>query len=106
MNFREQRENYYNAESVARSVREVFLDGEDDFNRLKDDTYDGVSVTCWNDYKNGFLRLIAVLTQASLVPLTKSYLYQNSNWIGNSERKGICHMLVNDGRLRWVIENE
>jgi len=105
-NFTEQRENYYNAESIRRSVREVFSGGEDDFNRLKDDTYDGVSDTCWDDYEHGYARLVAVLKQVSQITLSKSYLAQISNWIGNSEKKGVCHMLVNDGRIHWVVDDE
>lgn len=105
-NFIEQRENYYNAESIRRSVREVFSDGEDDFIRLKDDTYAGISETCWDNYDHGYARLLAVLKQVSQITLTKSYLTQISNWIGNSEKKGVCHMLVNDGKIRWVINDE
>lgn len=105
-NFTEQRENYYNAESIRRSVREVFSDGEDDFNRLKDDAYDGISDTCWDDFEHGYARLLAVLKQVSQITLSKSYLAQISNWIGNSEKKGVCHMLVNDGRIHWVVDDE
>jgi hypothetical protein len=24
------------------------------------------------------------------------------NWIGPGEKKGVCHMLVNDERMKWV----
>ncbi|MBD5637574.1 hypothetical protein HYI18_02945 [Clostridium botulinum] len=105
-NFIEQREHFYNADSICHSVREVFADGYDDFKRLKDDAYDGISDTCWDDYDNGYSRLLAVLKQASRITLTKSYLAQITNLIGNSEKKGICHMLVNDGKIQWVIDNE
>lgn len=105
-NFIEQREHYYNADSICHSVREVFADGDDDLNRLKSDTYDGISDTCWDDYDNGYSRLLAVLKQVSRITLTKSYLAQITNLIGNSEKKGICHMLVNDGKIQWVIKDE
>ena len=105
-NFIEQRENYYNIDSIFHSVREVFEDGEEDFNRLKEDTYDGISDTCWEDYSDGYKRLVAVLKHATVITLSKSYLSQITNLIGNSEKKGICHLLVNDGKIKWVMEDD
>ncbi len=105
-NFIEQRENYYNIDSIFHSIREVFEDGEEDFNRLKEDTYDGISDTCWQDYSNGYIRLIEVLRHATVITLSKSYLSQITNLIGNSEKKGICHLLVNDGKIKWVMEDD
>ncbi|MBS3986293.1 MAG: hypothetical protein KGZ66_11920 [Selenomonadales bacterium] len=103
-NFEEQRRNYYNAESIRRSVREVFAEeGSDQFEILKEDMYDGVSTTCDQDFDHGYARLIEVLKQAVVVPVGKSLLSNIPNWIGNSEKKGVCHMLVNDGKIRWVL---
>jgi len=103
-NFEEQRKNYYNAESIRRSVREVFADeGGDQFGILKEDMYDGVSTTCDQNFDHGYARLIEVLKQAVVVPVSKSLLSNIPNWIGNSEKKGVCHMLVNDGKIRWVM---
>ena len=50
--------------------------------------------------------LLAVLNQVSQITLTKSFLTQIKDLINNSEKKGICHMLVNDGRIQWVLEND
>jgi hypothetical protein len=47
--------------------------------------------------------LIEVLKQAVVAPVGKSLLSNIPNWIGNSEKKGVCHMLVNDGKIRWVM---
>lgn len=105
-NFVEQRESYYNADSVFHSLRECVIEGEDEIQRIKDDTYDGISDTCWDDYKDGYARLIAVLKQVARITLTKSYLASITNLINTSERKGICHMLVNDGRIQWVVDDE
>lgn len=60
--FAEQRKAYYSAESVHRSVREVFADGEQQFSALKDDAYDGIEPTFYDDnYATGYDRLRAVL---------------------------------------------
>ncbi len=105
-NYSDQRENYYNAVRVERSVREIFNDGEAEFEKLKEDTYDGIVDVCWDDFDDGFKRLLAVLNQVSQITLTKSFLTQIKDLINNSEKKGICHMLVNDGKIQWVFEDD
>lgn len=106
--FAEQRKAYYSAESVHRSVREVFTDGEQQFNALKDDAYDGIEPTYFDDnYATGYDRLRAVLEKITSTTLTKSALVNIIGLISNLEKKGICHMLVNDERIRsWVVIND
>lgn len=103
--FAEQRKAYYSAESVHRSVREVFADGEQQFSALKDDAYDGIEPTYYDDnYATGYDRLRAVLEKITSTTLTKSALVNIVGLISNLEKKGVCHMLVNDERIRsWVV---
>lgn len=103
--FAEQRKAYYSAESVHHSVREIFSDGEQQFGALKDDAYDGIEPTYYDDkYATGYDRLRAVLEKITSTTLTKSALVNIIGLISNLEKKGICHMLVNDERIRsWVI---
>ena len=103
--FAEQRKAYYSAESIHHSVREVFADGEQQFSALKDDAYDGIEPTYYDDnYATGYDRLRAVLEKITSTTLTKSALVNIIGLISNLEKKGICHMLVNDERIRsWVI---
>lgn len=103
--FAEQRKAYYSAESVHRSVREICADGEQQFNSLKDDAYDGIEPTYYDDnYATGYDRLRAVLEKITSTTLTKSALVNIIGLISNLEKKGICHMLVNDERIRsWVV---
>lgn len=103
--FAEQRKAYYSAESVHRSVREVFADGEQQFGALKDDAYDGIEPTYYDDnYATGYDRLRAVLEKITSTTLTKSALVNIIGLISNLEKKGVCHMLVNDERIRsWVV---
>lgn len=106
--FAEQRKAYYSAESVRHSMREVFVDGEQQFSALKDDAYDGIEPTYYNDnYATGYDRLRAVLEKITSTTLTKSALVNIIGLISNLEKKGICHMLVNDERIRsWVVIND
>lgn len=106
-NYREQRIAYYSAVSIERSVRDIFDDGEDEFQRLKNDAWHGINTTYWKDYEDGYSRLNAVLEKITSTTLDNSVLSQMRNLIGNLEKKGICHILVNDGVIEsWVNIDE
>lgn len=106
VDFTEQRKSYYSAESIQRSVREIYDDGENQFNILKDDAYEGIKETYWGTYPNGYERLRAVLIKITSTTLDKSKLSLIKNLIGNLEKKGICHILVNDDKIKsWVDIN-
>lgn len=105
---RHQRHNYYDAEVVRRGIRDNFR--TDEYHRLivnlKDDMYEGIVDTCEEDYNNGYLRLKSVLNRSLEVSINKSELARIPGLIGNSERKGLCHMLVTDGKITWVVNDE
>ena len=102
-NFYDQRKAYLSAESIQRSISEVYEDGENQFDILKADAFDGVKTTYFDDYDNGYRRLLEVLKKVSDVQLTKSKLSLIKNLIGNLERLGIVHILVNDKTITsWV----
>lgn len=102
--FADQRKSYYSAESIQRSVREVFADGEQQFDVLKNDAYEGIEPTYYDDsYATGYDRLRAVLDKITSTTLSKSSLMNIVGLIGNLEKKGVCHLLVNDERIKsWV----
>ncbi len=103
INFYDQRKAYLSAESIQRSISEVYEDGENQFDILKSDAYDGIKTTYFDDYDNGYRRLLEVLKKISDVQLTKSKLSLIKNLIGNLERLGIVHILVNDKTMiSWV----
>lgn len=106
-NFKEQRKAYYSATSIWYSIRDVYADGEDEFIKLKEDAWHGINDTYWKEYKNGYERLIAVLEKVTSTTLDASILYQMRNLIRNLEKKGICHILVNEGTIEsWVTHDE
>jgi hypothetical protein len=52
---------------------------------------------------HGYARLTEVLKQVALIDVSKSLLCQIKNLIGISEKRGVCHILVSDGRIKsWV----
>lgn len=102
-NFYEQRKAYLSAESIQRSISEVYEDGENQFDILKEDAFGGIKTTYYDDYDNGYRRLVEVLKKISDIQLTKSKLMLIKNLIGNLERLGIVHILVNDEMIpSWV----
>ena len=107
-NYADQRKAYYSAESLQRSVREVFSDGEQQFQNLKDDAFEGISPTLYDDrLTNGYERLLAVLEKITSTTLSKSAFINVIGLIGNLEKKGICHILVNDDVIKsWVNLDE
>lgn len=101
--FNRQRESYYAAESVRRGAQDLQIANKENlFNSLKDETFDGIIDVHEQDYINGFERLKKVMIHATTLPITKSILGKIPQWVGSNEKKGLCHMLANEGRLRWV----
>ena len=102
-NFNRQRKDYYLAETIHRELRDTIrLDEEDGFDLLKDEVCDGVITTCEKSYNSGFDRLTAVMEHATSVPLSNNLQDRMLDWVGPGEKKGVCHMLVNEERLGWM----
>ncbi|MCL5058104.1 MAG: restriction endonuclease [Actinobacteria bacterium] len=104
-NFQRQRKAYFSAETIRRFVRDTFSDSKE-FNVLKEEVFDGIIDTCEKSFCNGFERLNAVMQQVVSVSTSKSLLDSKMKYIGNSEKKGVCHMLVNEDRIKWVNGDE
>lgn len=103
--FTRQRKDYYAAETVRRFVRDT-LTNSNQFSVLEDEIYDGIVDVYEMGYASGFDRLNGVLAQAVQVNTTKSLLDRKLNYIGNKERKGICHMLTEKKGLKWVNNDD
>ena len=103
--FGRQRKDYYSAETIRRFVRDTLTDGKQ-FDVLKNEIYDGIIDVHEQAYESGYKRLVADLTQAVKINTTKSLLDSKLNCVSNSVRKGVCHMLVNDDKIRWVDTDE
>jgi hypothetical protein len=105
--FERQRKNYYAAESIRRGIRDAYQ--KDDlsyFDELKEETYDGVVDVMARKYTNGYERLNSVMSHATMINVNGCLLGQIPGWINAKEKKGVCHILVNDGRIKWVSDDE
>lgn len=105
--FARRRKDYYAAETIRRASRDIFGEKDHEFNLLKDETYDGVIDVHLLDYPHGFERLNKVMAQAAAIRVDKCVLSRMPDWIGASEKKGVCHILVNDRKIKgWVVSDE
>lgn len=104
--FRFQRDAFYSAESVRRAVRDIFSDGIDAFDELKQETYDGIQHLMLTPYKNGYERLTKVISFVSTPGFyTKSFLASAGNGlVGIKEKTGLLHILVNEEGVDWVVD--
>ena len=103
---RQRRKEYYAAETIRRGTREVFRKSDPDhFELLKDETYDGIFDVYSQEYRHGYERLLKVMAQVSAIQINKSPL-SKLQWTGSKEMKGVCHILVNDGVIKWVVRDE
>lgn len=100
----EQSKYYYSAEAMRRSVRDLFDDGEDHFNILKEEIFDSIYETYVDlSLDDGYQRLKNVLEMVAKANLNSTILLNIKGLITVKERKGICHILVNEGRIKsWV----
>ena len=101
--FEHHRKNYYKAELVCRETRDsVKPDEENPITELLDEVEEGIYETRKRAYDDALLRVNAVMEQASKVPIASWVDDATFNWIGPAEKKGVCHILVNDERFKWV----
>ena len=104
--FIRQRQSYFDAESVCRASRDAFKNDKP-FEELKSEMYNGIVETYSDEFNSGFSRLQSVLSHASEVVFDSSVLCHETAWIVHSVKKGICHYLVNDGKIKsWVYNDE
>ena len=101
--FDTQRKWYYYAETIRREIRDSMkIEDGDCFKDLKNEVEAGIYHASHKTYADPVERIDKVTERAcdvNVSPNTQRELY---NWIGPPELMGVCHMLVNDERLKWV----
>jgi hypothetical protein len=103
--FKVQRENYFSAESVLHQIRDIYVDGELEFNNAKNEALSGIETTILEVCKNALERVDNTMKHVTVVSFSKSYLMRDNNGlIGPKEKQGMVHMLVNDGKIEWVVD--
>lgn len=99
----DRRIDYYAAVSIERGVMELHANNlSDQFDVLKGETLYGVKDTAKKSYSNGYDKMLSVMEQATKLTFENYLLSKSPYWISAKIKKGVCHHLVNDGRLKWV----
>lgn len=99
----DRRIDFYAAETIRRGIMELGRGRfANQFDVLKDETHDSVKDTERRRHFNGYERMLAVMEQAITASPSDYLLCQSPYWISGRIKKGVCHQLVNDGRLKWV----
>ena len=91
-----QREYFYYAESLRNFARDSVPPGT--FEELQEEVYTGVVDIAASPHPDGFARVNAVSSCATTMGLTSNPLIQVTK---AQDRKGICHQLANENRLKW-----
>lgn len=101
--FEHHRKNYYKAELVCRETRDsVRPDEASPIEELKNEVEEGIYEARRKPYDDALHKVDAVMEQASKVPISGWVDDATFRWIGPAEKKGVCHILVNDERFKWV----
>lgn len=100
--FQDQRKAFYSAEWLRETSWNCFHDGQAVFEIWLDNMYAGVSDTQLRAYSSAVERLLTTLEQATQVQLDRIPLAQVVDLIDVWVRKGSCHELAAQQRLRWA----
>lgn len=100
--FQDQRKAFYSAEWVRETSWNCFHRGEAVFDIWLDNMYAGVSDNQLRSHPSALDRLLATLEQSTHVQLDRIPLAQVIDLIDVWARKGSCHQLAAQEKLRWV----
>lgn len=109
-NFEKQRRDFYSADTIRESSKEILkIKEEDGFDIVKKEICDEITPV-WElsitEGTNGYQRLLKVLDRAGSVQLSGNTKKRFLDWIAAAEKHGICHFLVGEDRLWWVNEEK
>ncbi len=103
--FERQKRCFNEAAWYERSLRDTVVDFDDQYDLLKQDVYEGIEPVYHDEDfgTDGIKRLKKVHQQVVILQLDRSNLKNIDNILGNDTKKGLCHVLVNDGKIKsWV----
>jgi hypothetical protein len=91
------RTDFFMADSLNRFYRDQFPEGA--FDHIKKQILDGVIDTTNAPHADGLARVRATVQQAAQLPLART---DYEPYVEPGDKKGVCHHLSNDDKLRWV----
>jgi hypothetical protein len=100
--FNTNRLNFYSAESLKRSIRDIFTN-ENHFEILKKEMLSGINDFIKGEFADGYARLIKTMHESTKVNLSISIIDRDLHFVSNQDKKGMCHHLANENEIEWVI---
>jgi hypothetical protein len=97
--FQRQREYFYCADSLYQFSRDALPIESNCFDDLKNEIYEGIIEIIEANHSDGLEKLNQTIHESVKISLTSSPLQSN---IYAKDKKGICHHLVNESRIKWV----
>lgn len=94
-----QRKNFYAVESLKQFERDNLPIGSQAFDNLKEDVLALVYTKIFGQYKNSFEKVNEILNCCSMLDASSSPLAMT---ITVKDKQGVCHHLVNEGKLTWI----
>lgn len=98
--FSRQREGFYSAQSLKRFVRDELVD-EGEYEALKEQVSFGIADTYEKIYESKLARVKSTTEKATELNLSSTEIHD----IKIQDKNGMCHELVNDGKLMWSNDN-
>ena len=99
------KDNYYSCLCLKETDKYLFGNNEE-FDFAKEDVYQGVNMLFYNN-ENVTDTYVKCLDKATQTYINSSVLGNSGlNIVNNSDKKGICHYLVNEGKLSWEQSDE
>jgi hypothetical protein len=92
-----QRQRFYSAEALKNFARDSVPPGT--FDELLNEAFNAVYDIYVSHHSCGLKRMRAVLTQSTVAGFNSSPLISR---ILEQDKKGMCHQLANENRLKWV----
>ncbi len=100
--FTDEKINYTQARFVEKTVSEHFDDGLADVEILKDEMFEGLKFTVDEDYDSGLKKMRNVLQESMRLSLSSTEIASKTDLLTNEARKGFCHVLVDDDKIKWI----
>ena len=99
---------YYEALYKENAAREIFSDGEEEFEKLKTEISDAVyDCIHYKKHEDSLNRLSEAMDLVTKAQLNSSLLLRIIGFINVPTRQGILHILVEEGKIRsWVRPDE
>lgn len=91
------RRNYYSADGLEKFSRDWLP--KDCYRELLDECYETISPIVMSNHENGYARYLKVSAQAAVTNFSSHPLH---HYIKIQDKKGLCHHLVNEKKVKWI----